>query len=156
VRVDPVYRKKMLAGLGRLMKPEGMVGEMLTRTSGIIHTDASPQIDAQAGLFTANVYLRTPSTGGELDVFSVSPGKLDAMYLGHYLKHAFDKQHRERTQQVLRARLPAPCTIVVARGDLVVFNSGRPHAVRGFPEGRRVTLQTFIDHGRSRPLTLFA
>lgn len=155
VRVDPVYRKKMLVGLGRLMKPEGMVGES-TKTRGIVHVDASPRISREAGLFTANVYLRTPEVGGELDVWSVTPSRVDAAYLGHHLQFAFDPEHRERTQELLRRRLPTPRTIAVRQGDLVLFNAGRPHAVRGFPEGVRVTLQSFLDHRRGQPLTLFA
>ncbi len=155
VRVDPVYKKKMLVGLGRLMKPEGMVGES-TKTRGIVHVDASPRIRSEAGLFTANVYLRTPAVGGELDVWSVTPSRIDAMYLGHHLQFAFDPENRERTQALLRTRLPEPWTIAVRPGDLVLFNAGRPHAVRGFPEGVRVTLQSFLDHRRDQPLTLFA
>lgn len=156
VRVDPVYRRKMLAGLGRLMRPDGMVGDETSRTRGIIHTDASPFIDGDAGLFTANVYLRTPSGGGELDVWPVAPARLDSMVLGEHLQHSFEPKHRERTQRALRSALPEPCTVAVAPGDLVIFNSGRPHAVRGFTEGRRVTVQSFIDYSRAQPLTLYS
>lgn len=156
VRLDPVYRKKMLVGLGRLMTPDGMVGDVDTKTKGLVHTDASPEISPERGLFSANVYLRTPTAGGELDVWPVTPSKLDAMYLSHHLGLAFDKEHRERTQKIVRARLPPPQTVRVATGDLVIINAGRPHAVRGFGEGVRVTIQSFIDYERGAPLTLFA
>jgi hypothetical protein len=150
-----MYKRKMLVGLGRLMRPEGMVGDS-TRTAGIIHVDASPQISEAHGLFSANVYLRTPARGGELDVWSVAPGRLEATMLSGYLDHAFDPEHREKTQTILRRRLPPAHTIGVAPGDLVIINAGRPHAVRGFDEGCRVTLQTFIAHVHAEPLKLFA
>lgn len=155
LRVDPVFGRKMLVGLGRLMRPDGMVGNS-TRDKGIIHVDASPRIGPEHGLFSANVYVRTPERGGELDVWSVAPGRLAATILSGYLDHAFDPENRERTQTILRNRLPPPHTIRVAPGDLVFINAGRPHAVRGFDEGCRITLQSFIEHVRSEPLKLFA
>ncbi len=155
IRVDPQYKRKNLVGLGRLMKPEGMVGES-TRSRGIIHVDASPVLSEEQGLFSANVYLRTPARGGELDVWGVRPNLLQGRMLAEYLDQAFEPAERERTQQVLRERLPPAQTIQVEAGDLVIINAGRPHAVRGFDEAYRVTLQTFIDYTRSQPLRLFA
>jgi hypothetical protein len=39
-------------------------------------------------------------------------------------------------------------------GDLIMFNAGRPHAVRGFTEGLRSSCQTFIEHVDNAPLAL--
>jgi hypothetical protein len=155
LRVDSTYHRKMLVGLGRLMRPDGMVGTS-TREHGIIHIDAPVRISKAHGLFSANVYLRAPSQGGELNIWGVNPGPVQAPVLEKYLGHAFDPEHRERTQDELRRRLPAPRVVKIQPGDLVIINAGRPHAVRGFAEGTRITLQSFIEHVRGEPLRLFA
>lgn len=155
VRVHPEHGKKMLVGLGRLMRPDGLVGDA-TRNAGIVHTDASVDLDDEVGLFSANVYLRTPDQGGELEAWSVAPSRFEAAILNADLDHAFDPPRREATQASLRRRLPAPHVIDVRPGDLVVINAGRPHAVRGFTEGVRITLQTFLEFTRGQPLQLFA
>lgn len=155
LRVDETYRRKMLVGLGRLMRPDGLVGQS-TRERGIVHVDAPVRISREHGLFSANVYLRTPSQGGELCVWGVDPGPIQGPVLEKYLGHAFDPEHREHTQQELWRRLPAPHVITIEPGDLVIINAGRPHAVRGFADGTRITLQSFVEHVQDEPLRLFA
>lgn len=155
VRRDPVFGRKMLVGLGRLMKPDGMVGDR-TKTDGIIHVDASTRLSRDHGLFSAILYLHVPDSGGELDVWPIAPSALEAPMLAGYLDHAFDPETREATQAVLRRRLPPPVTVAVKPGDLVLINVGRPHAVRGFASGYRAALQTFVDFRRGRALELFA
>lgn len=155
VRKDPVFGRKMLVGLGRLMKPDGMVGDK-TKTDGIIHVDASTRLSSEHGLFSAIIYLHVPESGGELDVWPVAPNAFEGATLGSYLDQAFDPDTREATQAELRRRLPPPVTIAVKPGDLVLINAGRPHAVRGFREGYRAVLQTFVDYRRGRAIELFA
>jgi hypothetical protein len=154
-RIRELYGRKCLVGLGRLMRPEGLK-QGLARTEGIIHVDADPLLRRDAGTFSANVYLEVPKEGGELAIWNVSPKQKELR------RHAsvFALLHRtfedESVNAVLRARLPRPICIKPRKGDLLIINSGRPHAVRGFKRGTRVTLQSFIGYRSAATLELYA
>ncbi len=157
---DNPFRRKMLAGLARVMRPDGLL-EGIAQTEGLVHTDSSHLITEQQGLFSANTYLEVPSRGGELNVFPLAmkqPEHLESLVrvIGFLLQHAFDDAHRDRVQRQLHALLPAPLTIKPEVGDLVILNTGRLHAVRGFAKGTRVTLQSFVRHRDGEPLQLFS
>jgi hypothetical protein len=160
VRRDNPYRRKMLVGLARVMRPETLL-DGITRVEGIIHTDSSMFLDSERGLFSANIYLDVPTSGGELNIFPVAMQQPEhrqnlVRVIAYLLQYSFDSVHRERVQRQLHALLPAPVTLTPSRGDLIVLNTGRPHAVRGFTEGARVTLQAFALHEGARPLQLFS
>lgn len=157
---DNPYRRKMLVGLARVMRPETLL-DGITHIEGIIHTDSSMFLDSERGLFSANVYLDVPTSGGELNIFPVAmqqPEHLQKLVrvIAYLLQYSFDPVHRERVQRQLHALLPPPVTLTPSAGDLIVLNTGRPHAVRGFTEGTRVTLQAFARHEGARPLQLFS
>lgn len=157
---DNPYRRKMLAGLARVMRPESLL-DGITRVEGIIHTDSSMFLDSERGLFSANIYLDVPTSGGELNIFPVAmqqPEHLQSLVrvVAYFLQYSFDPVHRERIQRQLHALLPAPVTLTPSAGDLIVLNTGRPHAVRGFTAGTRVTLQAFALHERTRPLQFYS
>jgi hypothetical protein len=157
---DNPYRRKMLVGLARVMRPETLL-DGITRVEGMIHTDSSMFLDSERGLFSANIYLDVPTSGGELNIFPVAmqqPERLQRLVrvIAYLLQYSFDPVHRERVQRQLHARLPPPVTLTPSAGDLIVLNTGRPHAVRGFTEGTRVSLQAFALHEGARPLQLFS
>ena len=45
---------------------------------------------------------------------------------------------------------------LIKKGDLIILNSGRPHAVRGFEDGVRISMQTFISYRKDNILQLFS
>ncbi len=154
------YRRKMLVGLARVMRPDGLL-DGITRVEGLVHTDSALFIDPARGSFSANVYLNVPSSGGEVNIFTLAmkqPEHLQNLVrvVAYLLQHSFDAEHRERVQRQLHALLPAPVTIKPKVGDLVILNTGRPHAVRGFVRGSRVTMQVFVRHRSGRPLQIFS
>lgn len=160
VSSDNPYRRKMLVGLARVMRPEGLL-DGLSRLEGIVHTDSSLLIDARRGSFSANAYLKVPASGGELNIFPLAmnqPERVKSLVtvIAYLLQHSFDGPHRDRVQRQLHALLPAPVTLRPRAGDLIILNTGRPHAVRGFVRGTRVSLQTFVRHCAGRPLQLFS
>ena len=96
------------------------------------HFDMIPRsivaLDAQ---LSANVYLELPDTGGELELWpQVALGEAEVAALSG----AVD----------IRSRLPAPFLVKPEIGDLLLFDTRRPHAVRPFPKGRRCSIQAFV------------
>ncbi|MBK6694402.1 MAG: hypothetical protein IPG50_19670 [Myxococcales bacterium] len=160
VSSDNPYRRKMLVGLARVMRPEGLL-DGLSRLEGIVHTDSSMLLDAGRGCFSANAYLKVPAEGGELNIFPLAmkqPEHVQSLVavVAYLLQHSFDGPYRDRVQRKLHALLPTPTTLRPRAGDLIILNTGRPHAVRGFVRGARVSLQTFVRHCAGRPLQLFS
>jgi hypothetical protein len=134
--------RKMNPAIARVMTPGGMLDDAVAKVEGMCHCDASPILPKQGGFFSANVYLDVPPDGGELCVWNVRARLGDLVANRTLLRHLFEFD--TKGQAHIRARLPPPLTIKPEPGDLVLINSGRPHAVRGFAEGRRITMQTFI------------
>lgn len=150
------YGRKMLVGIGRMMTPEGLQPG-IARTEGLVHVDASPYLDPAAGGFSANVYLEVPRGGGELCVWGVTltdPSDRSQAAIAALLADPFDTPRMDAVQRKLREVMPPPHVIAVEPGDLVILASGRPHAVRGFSDGRRVSFQTFVNHREGEPLAL--
>jgi hypothetical protein len=153
------FNRKMFVGLTRLMTPQGLVGKA-TRVNGLIHIDTSLHTEnAVEGLFSSNIYLDSPKEGGELCIWNVTKSEVFSAefdYLNKLLDSAFSKKYREEIQEILQNILPEPILIKPEKGDLVILNSGRPHAVRGFEEGVRISMQTFISYGADTTLQLFS
>ena len=152
------FGRKMLAGLARCMRPEALLGATRAeKEDGLIHVDASPFLSPEHGGFTANVYAEVPAVGGELCVWPVSladPESVADRAMAFLLGNSFDSPLMAEVQSTMRKLLPRPCIIKPVPGDLIMFNAGRPHAVRGFTEGLRSSCQTFIEHEDNAPLAL--
>jgi hypothetical protein len=159
ISTDNPYRRKMFVGLVRAMRPEGLVGKM-TSTEGLIHVDAPVFVDGTQGVFSANVYLKVPPQGGELSIWNIaltdSAESTQNRVMAALLENAFSPEHRENVQSALRRMLPPPIVIKPTAGDLIILNAGRPHAVRGFSKGLRLSMQTFIAYQEGQPLLLFS
>lgn len=92
------------------------------------HFDALPPRYAQlATQFAANIYLQVPTEGGDLELWDVEPLEPGA-----------------QTPRLWRKVLPEPVVIQPQRGDLILFNCRRPHAVRSFEGQPRISAQMFI------------
>lgn len=100
------------------------------------------------GQLTANLYLRTPETGGELELWSAGYDHAD-----------YDERRAEAGSYGLdRDRLPEPTAVIKpADGMLILFHSTRPHAVRPSQGTSRVALSCFIGvRGLDHPLTYWS
>lgn len=142
---------KMLVGLSRVMTPDDLL-DGIARTEGVCHRDSSALLSSERGKFSANIYLEVPDAGGDLAIWPVAPTRWD--WLRNHRVFREMETFQPATQAFVRSRLPPPLVIKPAAGDLILLNTGRPHAVRGFHSGRRVTLQTFVTHEPARPLTI--
>jgi hypothetical protein len=124
----------MLAGIGRITK-----ASLSHLSADEPHFDALPErylkLDSQ---FAANIYLKVPTSGGELEVWDVPPMKPLAVVPKNW-----------------RSSLPQSIKIKPNVGDLVIFNCRRPHAICSFSGEDRVTVQMFIGLQENQPLQLW-
>jgi hypothetical protein len=155
--IDSIAGRKRMVGMGRVMRPEGLVDG--TQANGIIHVDDWPLLTNVKGTFSANTYLKVPSDGGKLCIWSITPTLRDCFSSATFfimLRDVFRANGAEKERQkVLLELLPPPLVIKPMEGELIIFNSARPHAVTGFGEGCRVTLHTFISYQMGMPLALY-
>jgi hypothetical protein len=126
--------RKMFVGIARLMKAARSAA-----SQEVPHFDALPRsICDLSKQFAANVFLAVPEQDGELEVWDVQP--LDP-------NDTLPTDWRDRAEQAL--------TVKPEVGDLIFFNSRRPHAVREFKSGDRISLQCFIGVQGGSPLLLW-
>ncbi|CAM9394437.1 unnamed protein product [Chrysoparadoxa australica] len=136
-----------VAGVARVM--EGPTKSI----QGFIHVDELAPLSETHGLFSANIYLRMPPTGGHLSIWPVSfHSRWDFYRHAALLSHLTEDS--EHGQMALHNAFPKPHVIRVEPGDLVLLCAQRPHAANGFPMGSRVSMQTFISHQQGKPLSL--
>jgi len=95
---------------------------------------------------SANIYLQEARIGGELEIWGLKPSYEE------FLQLSCDDLHFDREKLPPAAVLYKPQT-----GDLVLFDSGRVHAVRPSQQGPRVSMSCFIGYrGLEQPLTYWS
>jgi hypothetical protein len=113
---------------------------------GFIHVDEMGPLQADTGLFSANIYLRLPTELPQvLHIWPVGIRSRWDWYRNAVLLSGLSSQEVE-AQYALRVALSEPVTITVTPGDLVLFCVQRPHAAIGFQTGTRISLQCFLQH----------
>lgn len=129
--------KKMFSGIARITHKDLDLQEKNP------HVDSLPPGFSIEKQFSANIYLSTPSIGGELIVYPMEP--LSAAEVDDF----------EANQKLWSSKLPEGIHIKPNDGDLILINTRRPHAVTKFVEGTRVSLQSFIGINKYSPLQLW-
>jgi hypothetical protein len=140
-------------GLARVMRPDRLYGGG-AETEGVVHVDTLPISKKGVGRFSANVYLHVPPDGGELAVYNVRPKAIELVRNFSLIKHLmnFDGE----AQEFIRSKLPPPLVLRPEVGDLILIDTSRPHAVRGFKEGHRATLQCWMDYLAGSYIALYS
>lgn len=130
---------KQIAGIARVVR----AGEDVL-VSKQPHVDSMPKQKVNLiQQLSVNIYLDLPQKGGELEIWSVPCFEANTI---ETMDPATD----------LRSILPQPSIFNPTKGDLVIFNTRKPHAVRSFLEGRRITLQSFIGIHDDYTISLWA
>lgn len=119
--------QKMFVGIGRVMEAS---------TSNLAelqpHFDSVPNnLKHLKGQFSANIYLQLPPSGGELELWNITPLPISEI-------------DSADVDVDWRSNLPKSFTIKPEIGDLILINTRRAHAIRSFKQGKRVTVQCFI------------
>ncbi|MFN8769891.1 MAG: 2OG-Fe(II) oxygenase [Neisseriaceae bacterium] len=132
--------RKMFAGVPRIMTRPDKTERIAVQP----HIDYLPckygQLLAQ---FAVNIYMQVPQNGGELELWDIPA--LNETQVAN-LKNIKD----------WRKILPTSTLIKPTVGELIIFNSRRPHAVHQFTKGARISLQSFIGLTQSKQLLLWS
>ena len=128
-----------------------------TSSQGFIHVDDLSVMQDNGGLFSANVYLKTPTYGGgELEIFPIT---FRTRY--EFIKNAVTLSRLTdpsvEAQELLRAALPRPLILTPEPGELILICAQRPHAAKGFnfqTGDIRVSMQTFLTYEEGKPIVL--
>merc|ERR1712232_1528649 len=140
---DKKFGLPHVAGIPRLMKPpEDYSPNRWTR--GFAHIDALEIMRNDRGVYSANVYLQNPPSGGELLIWPISYTSRWDFYRNAWTLSMCLTQLPE-AQAYLRKQLPKPIKISIEEGDLILLCTQRPHAVQGpIVGGTRVSVQGFL------------
>jgi hypothetical protein len=155
-----------LAGMGRIM--HGPTKWM----DGFCHVDDLGIMTDSAGLFSANIYLETPTApadkvsiggsdvplvsgkgGGELLIWDLQIRNRWEFYSNAFTLSRLIVQDTEG-QARLREKFPPPLRLVPEVGELILLCAQRPHAVNGFSTGTRISMQSFLNHTAGKPIQL--
>jgi 2OG-Fe(II) oxygenase superfamily len=128
------------AGMLRMMDPSFLY-EGIAKTKGCVHIDDSNS-PRKTRIFSANCYVSIPKNGGYLQIWNIPLNKKNRANPVMQLIIGFC--FIPGAQDVIQRFLPKPLVIHPKAGDLVIFDTARPHAVAGFKKGRRINLQTFL------------
>lgn len=90
-----------------------------------------PHVQHLEKQYSANIYMDIPHEGGELEIWNIPPLVPTDII-------------RSNVEKDWRAILPSPLVIKPKPRELILFNTRRPHAVRGFKKGTRSSIQCFI------------
>ena len=141
---------KRIAGLLRAMRCEDLI-EGRAAVDGACHIDDEGMGPRQC---SALLYLQVPDTGGELSIWNIKPDPRNAKngLFALIAKKAFV----QGAQEIIHEVLGPPSHVIRGQpGDLVIFDTARPHAVRGFATGSRLAIQTFVEMAQPKePLLL--
>lgn len=131
--------KKMFVGTCRIvLAKESHLGEIQP------HIDSLPQnIHSLKKQFSANIYIHVPESGGELEVWDLPPLSPEAVT-------QLDIDHTMRNTH------PNGILFKPSEGDLALFNTRRPHAVKSFSKGIRSSIQCFIGLNKDGSLTYWS
>jgi hypothetical protein len=141
-------------GLVRIMTPDALL-DGIAKTVGVCHID-DQRLPGRPRVFSANLYLKVPRGGGELKLWNVTPACPENR--SNPLYQLIDQFAFVRgSQEILNERLPPPLVVHPRPGDLVILDSGRPHAVAGFKKGYRLSIQCFVNYqAPEAPVSLFS
>jgi len=152
-----VYQgQKMTPGLARIMYDKDVIDQ---NTPLNCHVDCPPIITPHMGLYSVNIYLKQPESGGHLYIWNPKiVSTLSALKNWNLVKNFFlESSYLDKEKQLtFQALLPPPIKIEVKTGDLIMINTGRPHAISPFAGGPRVSLQAFINYKKNKPLEIWS
>lgn len=150
--------RKMSPGLVRVMFDKDNKNKQGATSLGC-HVDSPPIMSKKEGLFSVNIYLKQAESGGHLYIWNPQITTLRTLFgQWNLVKNFFLESNymNEELQIRFQKFLPPPVMIEIGQGDVVMLNTGRPHAVVPFSGGPRVSLQAFLNYKKNHPIGIWA
>ncbi len=143
-RLENIHDQTMMVGIVRMFEDSF---ELPPHQDVLVRDITnSPSTALLLSQLSANVYLQEARSGGELEVWGIKPSYAE------FLKMSCDDLHFDRKKLPPSEVLYKPCA-----GDLVLFDSGRVHAVHPSIHGPRVSMSCFVGYrGENTPLTYWS
>lgn len=159
--------------IGSFSMPAGTIRRMRS-SHGLVHADTATLLGHGSGEFSANIYIRTPTTTseepcaggrgalciypcrqyrGDGGIFGVTSPALLAQLQSLALRQS--EGFCPDAQAYIRAALPLRRRLELQDGDLVLINTGRFHEVERYDEGLRLSGQSWISHRQGEPLKMW-
>jgi 2OG-Fe(II) oxygenase superfamily len=144
--LETVDARPMFVGLARVFEENAGAEphqDHLLKVSG----PDCPSAQSLVTQLAANIYLRLPAAGGELELWSLKPSAAEFRALKAPGRFGADRQ-----------LLPEPDTVIrPGIGDAILFDSTHLHSVRPSRNGVRVSLSCYIGYrGPGAPLTYWS
>jgi 2OG-Fe(II) oxygenase superfamily len=136
--------RKMFVGLSRMVRP----GTTFLAHHDLFQEDApgEPEANDLKAQFGANVYIKVPPEGGEL-----------LMWQQEISTPVFDRMRNGEYGLDISVLGPADLSVKPDRGDLLIFNSRKMHAVASGKDINRLALACFVAYrGIHKPLTFWS
>jgi hypothetical protein len=133
-------KEKMFFGIIRITEPKKDLSEKFP------HCDTLPpniKMNSQLG---ANIYFDTPDFGGELEVWNTKLYGQEEIYDSSQCTDF----SREELAKVKYEKIKPE------QGDLILINTRKPHAIKKFEVGKRLSQHTFIGKDEDQSLRLWS
>ena len=135
--LETLYGKKCFVGLCRII--EAITGSALEPHIDRLSRDSRDSYAANSliGQMAANIYVATPDSGGELEIWMQEPS----------LEEYESELNKTESYHVNRASIGEPDVVIKPEiGDLILFNSRCFHAVKESTGGIRSSIAAFIGY----------
>jgi len=157
MKVREFHKFKMTPGVIRVMHAAGNEVKQFLPLN--CHVDTLPLLSKNTGLYSVNIYFNVPSAGGEIFIWNPNFNSYHQL-IQHWLlvKLLYLQQSylMPELQNIIQESLPKPHKIKIKSGDLILFNTARPHAIGEFAKGSRVSYQAFLNFTRNNPIEIWA
>ena len=151
--IENIHNRTMLAGIGRVFEDNFELPphqDILARDVFDAPIYPSYPFSNLVTQLSANIYLRTPKFGGELEIWNVKPQTTKQPEI-HEKEYKYEGIIDRRT-------LPTATAVIKPKiGELILFDSTKVHAVRASHGGPRVSMSMFIGYrNQNEPLTYWS
>jgi len=142
-QLENIHGQPMLVGIARMFEDSF---ELPPHQDVLARDIANSPGAGLLSQLSANIYLREARFGGELEIWELKPSHRE------FLELSCDELHFDQNKLPPSKVLYRPCA-----GDLVLFDSGRVHAVRPSRQGPRMSMSCFVGYrGQNMPLTYWS